>query len=77
MTSIAAPNGETLNYAYAGSLPVVVATSGTVSGSVAYGYDANFFMTGEQVNGEFPSPGNFSYDADGLLTVFSFRCRVY
>ncbi|HEV8356850.1 MAG TPA: RHS repeat-associated core domain-containing protein [Gemmatimonadales bacterium] len=65
LTSIAAPGGSTLGFAYDGALPKQATWTGTVAGSVALGYDAAFRVDTITVNG---SPVRFGYDADGLLT---------
>ncbi len=66
LQTLSSPYSETLGYNYDGFLPTSVAWSGTVNGSVSGGYDANFWMTSQTVNGA--NAVDFSYDNDGLLT---------
>jgi RHS repeat-associated protein len=60
LSTISAPGGGGLTYAYDGSLLTNVEWAGTVSGSVSYEYDNDFRVSNE--NG-----AAFSYDADSLL----------
>ena len=66
LKSIAAPNGETLTYAYDGPLATSASWSGAVNGSVGFGYDTAFRVTSQTINGG--SSVAFAYDADDLLT---------
>lgn len=66
LTTLTAPGGNGLTFTYDGSLPTGVTWSGTVSGSTAVTYDANFRVTGQTVNGS--NAVTFGYDRDGLLT---------
>lgn len=65
LSSVAAP-GETLSYSYDGSLLTGQAWSGAVTGSVGFGYNNDFRITSESVNGA--NSVSYSYDNDGLLT---------
>ena len=66
LTSIAAPEGNTLSYTYDGMLPKTVTWAGTVQGSVGVGYNTDFRVTSMTVNGA--NSLTFGYDDDGLLT---------
>ncbi len=66
LQTLASPYGENLAYSYDGFLPTAVSWSGAVNGSMAVGYDANFWVTTQSVNGS--NPVTFRYDNDGLLT---------
>jgi YD repeat-containing protein len=65
LTSKSAPSGETLRYAYDGFLKTGVTWGGPVAGSVSFGFDTNFRMTSQTVNGTALA---FGYDLDGSLT---------
>ena len=65
LTSITTAAGETTTYSYDGFLRTGLAWSGLITGSIAFGFDNNFRMTSQVVNG---SSVSFGYDADGLLT---------
>jgi RHS repeat-associated protein len=65
LTGIASPDGS-LTITNQGPLPAAVTSStGTISGTVNYGYDAQFNVTSLTAGGQ---AINFSYDLDGLLT---------
>jgi RHS repeat-associated protein len=66
LTSMSAPGGQGLAFAYDGALPTSVTWSGTVSGSTAVAYNSDFRVTSQTVNGA--NAVSFGYDADGLLT---------
>ena len=66
LTDIIAPDGGALGYGYDGSLLTSVTWSGTVAGSVEYGYDNDFRVTSLKVNNA--DPVVYQYDQDGLLT---------
>jgi RHS repeat-associated protein len=65
LASSAAPSGEGLQYAYDGFLRTVVTWGGPVAGTLTLGFDNNFRMTSQTVNGTALA---FGYDLDGLLT---------
>jgi hypothetical protein len=54
-----------LQYAYDGFLKTGATWSGPVPGSLSWGFDTNFRMTSQTVNGTALA---FGYDLDGLLT---------
>ncbi len=65
LTSIAAYSGEVTAYSFDGFLRTGVGWSGPVSGSLVLGFDSNFRVNAQAVNGiSLP----FGYDADGLMT---------
>jgi RHS repeat-associated protein len=65
LSSIAAPDGNTVAFTYDGDLPTGVTSTGAVSASVGFSYDSSFRVTGETVNGT--STIAFAYDDDDLL----------
>ncbi|HWK27650.1 MAG TPA: RHS repeat-associated core domain-containing protein [Solirubrobacter sp.] len=65
LTAVVAPGDEGLAFAYDGSLPTKTTFSGTVSGTVAFGYDADLRLASETVNGA--GAAAYTYDDDGLL----------
>ena len=65
LTSLTDGSGSTLGYTYDGSLLKSQSWSGAITGTVACGYDNNFRLTSESVNG---AAINFGYDRDSLLT---------
>ena len=65
VSSRTAASGELLQYGYDGFLRNSVAWSGPVAGSLSLGFDNNFRMTSQTVNGTALA---FGYDLDGLLT---------
>jgi RHS repeat-associated protein len=65
LTGITAPDGITLSYTWDGFLPLSESWSGAVVGSVSWGYDNNFWLTGETAADHVVT---FGYDDDGLLT---------
>jgi len=65
LNQITAPGGETLNYTYDGFLPLTETWAGTINGTVSHGYDNNFRITQQAINGEAISYG---YDDDNLMT---------
>ena len=65
VTTIVAPGNEALAFSYDGSLVTATAWSGTVTGSVSQGYDADFRVIAQLVNGSLGEA--FAYDTDGLL----------
>jgi RHS repeat-associated protein len=66
LSRMSAPGGEDMTFTYDGFLPIRVAWSGEISGSVKRSYTKNFSVADESVNGT--APISFSYDQDGLLT---------
>ncbi len=66
VATLVAPGGEALAHSYDGSLLTATAWNGTVTGSVSQGYDDDFRVVAQLVNGGSAAP--FGYDADGLLT---------
>jgi RHS repeat-associated protein len=65
LQSSTAPSGEAIAYAFDGFLKTGETWSGPVPGSLSLGFDSNFRMTSQTVNG---TALGFGYDADGLLT---------
>jgi len=65
LSSIAAPGGVSLSFSYDGPLLTGTALTGPVAATTSFGYDRNFRVVRETVNG---SLINLGYDADGLLT---------
>jgi RHS repeat-associated protein len=65
LQSATAPSGEAIAYAFDGFLKTGETWSGPVAGSLSLGFDNNFRMTSQTVNG---TALGFGYDADGLLT---------
>ena len=64
MASITGPTGG-MAFQYDGSLLRGIDVTGAVRGSVRFGYDANFRVVAERVNGDSVA---LRYDRDGLLT---------
>jgi YD repeat-containing protein len=64
VSSLVAPGGETIAYAYDGLLRTGVPWSGPVAGKLTLGFDNNFRMTSQAVNS---TTLTFGYDNDGLL----------
>jgi RHS repeat-associated protein len=60
LSSTRGPDASQIDYEYDGPLVTQVKSSGEISGTVAYSYDADFRMSSE--NGT-----SFAYDNDGLL----------
>ncbi len=65
LTSTTSATGETTAFTYDGVLLTKAAWSGVVPGTLAFGYDNNFRMTSQTVNGTVLP---FGYDPDGLHT---------
>ena len=65
LETLVAPGGEALTYTYDGFLKTGVTWSGPVAGTLTLGFDKNFRMTSQTVNGTALA---FGYDNDGLLT---------
>lgn len=65
LASVSAPGGEGLGYAYDGFLLTSVQSTGSVNGTVAFGYDGDFRVNSVSVNGDAVT---FAYDLDSLLT---------
>jgi YD repeat-containing protein len=65
LATLLAASGETTTYGYDGFLKTGTAWSGPVAGSLTLGFDKNFRMTSQTVDGTALA---FGYDADGLLT---------
>ncbi|MCI0544360.1 MAG: RHS repeat protein, partial [Actinobacteria bacterium] len=66
LTAATDPDGGSLSYSYDGSLPLAVAWSGEVAGSVEQVYDNDFRVASRTDNGL--DPVAFAYEADGFLT---------
>jgi RHS repeat-associated protein len=60
------PDGGRLAFAYNGALLTQTAWTGAVAGTVGFGYDNDFRVTGVSVNGA--NTVAYQYDADSLLT---------
>ena len=69
LSGIAAPGNEGLAYTYNGALLTQTAATGTITGTVGYGYDNDFRVTSINVNGA--NPFTYGYDNDSLLTAIS------
>ncbi len=67
LTSLTAPGGASLAFTYDGMLPKTATWSGPVAGSVGVGYNSDFRVTSQTVNGA--NSIAFGYDRDGLLTA--------
>ncbi len=65
LQSSTAPSGEAIGYAFDGFLKTGETWSGPVPGTLSLGFDNNFRMTSQTVNG---TALGFGYDLDGLLT---------
>ncbi len=65
LSSITAPDGLSVAYAYDGALVISTAFAGLVAGSVGRTYDNNFRIVSQSVNGG--NPIAFSFDLDSLL----------
>jgi RHS repeat-associated protein len=65
LASRSPPNNEVLQYTYDGFLMNGVTWSGPVAGTLSLGFDNNFRITSQTVNGTALA---FGYDLDGLLT---------
>jgi RHS repeat-associated protein len=65
LQSSTAPSQEAIAYSFDGFLKTGETSSGPVAGSLTLGFDNNFRMTSQTVNGTALS---FGYDNDGLLT---------
>src|ERR687891_302839 len=65
LTVLRAPTGDSLRFTYDGVLPTAVTWTGTVAGSMGVGYDTDFRVTSQTVNGA--NSISFACDADGLL----------
>jgi YD repeat-containing protein len=61
------PDSTSLTFTYDGFLPKTVTWGGPITGSVGVGYDSDFRVTSQTVNGG--DSVTFGYDADGLLTA--------
>ncbi len=67
LTQATSATGESVAFSRDGSLVTALQWSGAVAGSVQLGYNTDFRITNETVNGA--APIAFAYDADGLLTT--------
>ena len=65
LASVTAP-GSILRFTYDGFLPLTSAWSGEVAGTVTLGYNTDFRVATESVNGA--GYASFTYDPDGLVT---------
>lgn len=65
LNQMTAPGGETLSYTYDGLLPLTETWGGTINGSVSRGYDNNFRIVQQSLNGD---PISYGYDNDNLMT---------
>jgi hypothetical protein len=65
VASRTAASGETTQYIYDGFLKTGTTWGGPVAGSLSLGFDNNFRVTSQTVNG---TALGFGYDLDGLLT---------
>jgi RHS repeat-associated protein len=67
LLGLSGPASTSLTFTYDGFLPKTVTWGGPVEGSVGVGYDSDFRVTSQTVNGG--DSVTFGYDADGLLTA--------
>lgn len=65
LDTLLAPGGHGLDYGYDGPLLTSVASTGAAPGTVAYTYDANFWLDTVSAGGALV---DYGYDNDGLLT---------
>jgi len=65
LNQITAPGGETLSYTYDGFLRLTETWDGTINGTVSQGYDNNFRVVQQSLNGD---PVSYGYDNDSLMT---------
>ena len=66
LASVVSPGSESVTYTYDGFLRTGVTWGGPVAGALSLGFDNNFRVTSQTVNGTALA---FGYDADGLLTA--------
>ena len=67
LQSTTAPSGETTTFRYDGFLQNSTTWSGPVAGSITFGYNADFRVISQSLNG---GPDlSFAYDDDGLLNL--------
>ncbi|MBU0475278.1 MAG: hypothetical protein KKF62_14085 [Bacteroidetes bacterium] len=66
LESTITPESNLLTYSYDGSLPLSIAWSGAVNGTVGVIYNNDFNVVSQSINAS--NTVNFSYDNDGLLT---------
>ncbi len=66
LATLTSPGGEALAYTYDGFLRTGVTWTGPVAGSLSFGYDSNFRVHTQTVDGT--SMLLFGFDADSLLT---------
>lgn len=66
ISSVVAPDNGELSFIYDGSLLTRESWRGAITGNITYGYDNNFRITNQSVNGT--SAIAFHYDNDSLLT---------
>lgn len=66
LTRLQAPQGQSTDFDFDGSLPLKETTSGSVAGSVSVAYDNDLRIAASKVNGA--SEVTNAFDADGLLT---------
>ncbi|MGE4130792.1 MAG: PKD domain-containing protein [Bdellovibrionales bacterium] len=65
LQSSLSPDGITTSFTYDGPLLISNSSSGGVNGSITRTYNNNYFLTNENLGGQFIS---YAYDNDGLLT---------
>ncbi len=66
LSQIITPEGDSLTFAYDGSLPTSIFYAGDVNGSVEFLYDNDFRVIEQRVNGS--DPVSYLYNNDGSLT---------
>jgi RHS repeat-associated protein len=71
LQSLSDSSGESLSFAYTGTLLRKVTSSGTVNGSVGFDYDPQFRVVAEKVNDT--SVVSYGYDNDGMLRTASLQ----
>jgi RHS repeat-associated protein len=67
LATLTAPGGQTLAYGWDGVLPTSTQWSGPVAGSVTRGFDDDFRVASESVNGTHTI--SYQYDPDSLVTA--------
>ncbi len=66
LTSVTAPDSNTLSYTYDGALPLSVIWGGGITGTLSVVYDNDFRVQSTRINDG--NTINYEYDADSLLT---------
>ncbi len=67
LQSTTTPAGETTSFGFDGFLPKTITWSGPVAGSITFGYNTDFRVNSQSLNGG--TGLSFGYDNDGLLNL--------